>query len=81
MKEGNQKKFEGSGGVGLIFSRLSLEGPIKKDKASFLIAGRRSYADVLFRPFFNDDLSDSKFYFYDLTAKVNWTMNEKNRFN
>lgn len=80
MKEGNQKEFTGSGGVGLIFSRLSLEGPIKKDKASFLIAGRRSYADVLAKPFLNEDISGSKFYFYDLTAKVNWSMNEKNRF-
>jgi len=80
MKEGNQKEFTGSGGLGLIFSRLSLEGPIKKDKASFIIAGRRSYADVLAKPFLNDNLSGSQFYFYDLTAKVNWTMNEKNRF-
>ncbi|MAY83042.1 MAG: hypothetical protein CMP59_02830 [Flavobacteriales bacterium] len=80
MKEGNQKEFTGSGGVGVIFSRLALEGPIKKDKASFIIAGRRSYADVLAKPFLNSGLSDSKFYFYDLTAKVNWTMNEKNRF-
>ncbi len=80
MKEGNQKKFAGSGGLGLIFSRLTLEGPIKKDKASFVIAGRRSYADVLARPFLNDDLSDSKFFFYDLTAKVNYKLNDKNRF-
>jgi len=80
MKEGNQKEFTGSGGVGLIFSRLALEGPIKKDKASFLIAGRRSYADVLAKPFLDDNLSGSQFYFYDLTSKVNWTMNEKNRF-
>lgn len=80
MKEGNKKEFAGSGGVGLIFSRLALEGPIKKDKASFIIAGRRSYADVLAKPFLQDNLSNSQFYFYDLTAKVNWTMNEKNRF-
>lgn len=80
MKEGNKKEFTGSGGVGLIFSRLALEGPIKKDKASFLIAGRRSYADILAKPFLNDDLDGTKFYFYDLTAKVNWTMNAKNRF-
>ncbi len=80
MKEGNKKEFHGSGGVGVIFSRLSLEGPIKKDKASFLIAGRRSYADVMAKPFLSSDLSGSKFYFYDLTAKVNWSMNEKNRF-
>lgn len=79
MNEGNSKEFEGSGGVGLIFSRFSLQGPIKKDKASFLIAGRRSYIDVLAKPFLDDDLKDSKFYFYDLTAKVNWQLNDKNR--
>jgi hypothetical protein len=79
MNEGNSKEFEGTGGVGLIFSRLALQGPIKKDKASFLIAGRRSYADILAKPFLNDDLKDSKFYFYDLTAKVNWQINDKNR--
>jgi len=79
MKEGNKKEFTGSGGVGAIFSRLSLEGPIKKDKASFLIAGRRSYADILARPFLNDNLSGSRFYFYDLTAKVNYEIDPKNR--
>lgn len=80
MKEGNKKKFTGSGGLGLIFSRLTLEGPIKKDKASFIIAARRSYADVLARPFLSSSLSGSKFYFYDLTAKVNYKLNDKNRF-
>jgi len=79
MKEGNKKKFTGEGGLGLIFSRLSLEGPIKKDKASFIVAGRRSYADILARPFLRNDLKDSKFYFYDLTAKVNYQINEKNK--
>ena len=79
MNEGNSKEFEGSGGVGVIFSRLALQGPIKKDKASFLIAGRRSYADILAKPFLRDDLKDSKFYFYDLTAKVNYQINDKNR--
>jgi len=79
MKEGNKKELTGSGGVGVIFSRLALEGPIKKDKASFIIAGRRSYADVLAKPFLNSDLKDSRFYFYDLTAKVNYELNAKNR--
>ncbi len=79
MKEGNKKKFEGSGGVGLIFSRLSLEGPIVKDRTSFIVAGRRSYADVLAKPFLNNNLKDSKFYFYDLTAKVNHQINENNK--
>ena len=78
MKEGNSKKFTGTGGVGLIFSRLALEGPIN-DKTSFIVAGRRSYADVLAKPFLNNDLRDSRFYFYDLTAKINHRINENNR--
>lgn len=75
MKEGNSKKFEANGGVGLIFSRLALEGPIVKDKASFLIAGRRSYGDVLASPF----IDGAGLYFYDLTAKVNYNINENNK--
>lgn len=77
-KEGNNKRLSGQGGVGAIFSRIALEGPIAKDKASFVIGARRSYVDVLARPFLNDDLSGSQFYFYDLTAKVNWIINPKN---
>ena len=80
MKEGNSKKFTGSGGLGFIFSRLALEGPIgKNEKTSFLVAGRRSYADVLAKPFLNEDLKESKFYFYDFTAKINHRINENNR--
>ena len=79
MKEGNSKKFTGNGGVGLIFSRLSLEGPIKDENTSFLIAGRRSYADILARPFLGSDLDGSEFFFYDVTAKVNHRINENNR--
>jgi len=71
-KDGNNKKYQANGGIGTIFSRGSIEGPITKDKASFIIAGRRSYIDVLAKPFLNDDLSGSRFYFYDLTAKVNY---------
>lgn len=80
MKEGNSKKFTGSGGLGVIFSRLALEGPIgKNEKTSFIVAGRRSYADVLAKPFLNEDLKGSKFYFYDFTAKINHRINENNR--
>ncbi len=79
MKEGNSKKFAGEGGVGVIFSRLALEGPIIKNKASFIVAARRSYIDILAKPFLKGDLKDSKFYFYDLTAKVNATLNDNNR--
>lgn len=79
-KEGNNKQFAMQGGIGAIFSRLTLEAPIVKDKASFIIAGRRSYIDVLAKPFLNNDLRNSRFYFYDLTAKVNWKANDRNNF-
>jgi len=79
MKEGNNKKFEMNGGIGAIFSRLSVEAPIVKDKGSFIVAGRRSYIDVLAAPFLSGDLSDSRLNFYDLTAKANYTLNDKNR--
>lgn len=81
MKEGNSKKMEVNGGLGTIFSRLSIEAPILKDKASFIVAGRRSYIDVLAKPFLaqrQPDLKNAKFYFYDLTAKLNWRINDKN---
>jgi len=79
MKEGNLKKFSGSGGIGTISSRLTLEGPIIKDKTSFLVAGRRTYAD-LFLPFAKDpDVRDNTLFFYDLNLKVNHVFNEKNR--
>ncbi len=79
MKEGNTKEYDVTGGIGTIFSRLAIEGPIKKDKASFIIAGRRSYGDVLAKTF-TDVLDDgAALYFYDLTAKTNVSINEKNR--
>ncbi|MGB0431544.1 MAG: TonB-dependent receptor, partial [Bacteroidia bacterium] len=79
MKEGNMKQTEISGGVGVIFSRLTIETPIVKDRSSLILAGRRSYIDVLARPFLNDDLSDLQFYFYDFTAKANYIINDNNR--
>ncbi|MFT7606543.1 MAG: hypothetical protein ACI8VT_004146 [Saprospiraceae bacterium] len=79
MKEGNRKKLAVSGGIGLIFSRLAIEAPIIKDKASFIVAARRSYIDVLAKPFLSGDLADSKLNFYDLTLKTNYIINEKNR--
>ncbi|MBC8155611.1 MAG: carboxypeptidase-like regulatory domain-containing protein [Bacteroidetes bacterium] len=78
MKEGNAKKPEVTGGIGLIFSRLAYERPLFGGKGSFIIAGRRSYADVLAQPFLNNDLRGSQFYFYDLTAKANYRVNDKN---
>ncbi|MEM6523731.1 MAG: carboxypeptidase-like regulatory domain-containing protein [Bacteroidota bacterium] len=75
MKEGNSKNLEVSGGVGTVFSRLAVQGPIKKDKSSFLVAGRRSYVDILAAPF----TDDATLFFYDLTTKVNYNLNDKNR--
>lgn len=80
MKEGNAKELEVNGGIGVIFSRLSVEAPIKKDKASFIVAARRSYIDVLAKPFLTGNNADAKFSFYDLTAKVNYNLNAKNTF-
>lgn len=80
MKEGNSKKREINGGIGTIFSRLTYEQPFAKSKGSFIIAGRRSYIDILAKPFLSKDLKDSKFNFYDLTAKVNYKLGEKDTF-
>ena len=81
QKEGNMKKFEVDGGLGLIFSRLTVQGPIKKDKCSFIISGRRTYIDVLVQPFLKktSPLKGTKFYFYDLNAKLNVIINDKHR--
>ncbi|MEY3646336.1 MAG: hypothetical protein RL127_1044, partial [Bacteroidota bacterium] len=78
MKEGNAKKLEVNGGIGVIFSRLSIEAPIVKDKASFIVAARRSYIDILAKPFLTGNNKDAAFSFYDLTAKVNYNINTKN---
>lgn len=79
MKEGNSKQFTMNGGIGLIFSRLSLEAPIIKDKASFIVAGRRSYADILAKPFLDEEFKNSALNFYDLTVKTNYKISEKDR--
>lgn len=81
QKEGNLKKYEVDGGVGLIFSHLTVQGPIKKDKASFIISGRRTYADILIQPFLKptSPLKGMDFYFYDLNAKFNVIINDKHR--
>ncbi len=79
MKEGNSKKLAVSGGVGFIFSRLAIEAPIIKDKMSFIVAARRSYADILAKPFLSGSLADSKLNFYDLTFKTNYKISEKDR--
>jgi len=82
MKEGNEKQIHGQGGIGLIASRLTLEGPLVKDKASFIVSGRRTYVDVLAKPFIKPGsaFGGSGYYFYDLNAKANYRLSDKDRF-
>lgn len=81
MKEGNYQKFHMEGGLGLISSRLTLQGPIKKDTSSFIVSARRTYIDVLMKPFIPEDnaFNGSGYYFYDLNAKVNYRFSDKDR--
>jgi hypothetical protein len=81
MKEGNNQKFQLEGGIGLIASRLSIQGPIKKNKASFIVSARRTYIDALSKPFIKSgsQFYGSGYYFYDLNAKVNYRFSEKDR--
>ncbi len=76
MKEGNNQKFSGAGGIGLISSRIALEGPLTKGKNSFLITGRRSYADLFLKLDPNDGGNNVNF--YDLNAKLNVEINKNN---
>lgn len=71
MNDGNTKEFSGKAGIGNISSRLTLEGPIIKDKWSFIVSGRRTYADVVGRLIGIDELDDNQLYFYDLNLKTN----------
>ena len=81
MKDGNINKFQGEGGIGLIASRFSIQGPLKKDKASFIISARRTYIDALATGFIKKTSSfyGSGYYFYDLNAKMNYRFSEKDR--
>ncbi len=79
MKEGNSKRTEVTGGIGSIFSRIAVEAPIIKDKSSFIIAARRSYIDILARPFVKLLQDGGALNFYDITLKANYTINSKNR--
>lgn len=82
LKEGNARQSVVSGGLGLISSRLTVEAPLVEDTASFIISGRRTYIDVLAKPFVNPEsaFAGSGYYFYDLNAKVNWRASRKNQF-
>ncbi len=77
MKEGNNQDFNVNGGLGLISSRLSVEGPLQKDKSSFIVSGRRTYADIFLRA--SEEFKDNILYFYDLNMKANYKIDEKNK--
>lgn len=85
MKEGSKDRLHGEGGIGLLSSRLTLEGPIRKEKSSFLISARRTYVDVLATPIINrsqkgqQDRSTPGYYFYDLNAKINFDAGPKDK--
>ena len=79
MNDGNNQNFGVSGGIGLISARLNVEGPIQKDKSSFLISGRRTYADLFLGLSGEDNVSNSSLYFYDLNAKANYIFSDKDR--
>ncbi len=79
MNDGNNQEFGMSGGIGLIASRLNLEGPLQKGRSSFLLSGRRTYADVFLKLLGDRTLRKAQLYFYDLNAKVNFQLNENNR--
>lgn len=77
MNEGNSKRYNVGGGIGLISSRLNVEGPIVKDKSSFLISGRRTYLDLFLKA--SEQFRNNTLYFYDLNAKLNYRLSKKDR--
>ncbi|PLX12458.1 MAG: TonB-dependent receptor [Marinilabiliales bacterium] len=82
MKEGNMKEIKGEGAIGLLSSKLTVEGPIIKDKTSFIISGRRTYFDLFMRPLMNlagEGAENTGYFFYDLNAKVNHKFSDKDR--
>ncbi len=79
MNEGNNKKFRVSGGLGLISSKLNIEGPLKKDKGSFLISARRTYADVFLKLSNKENLKSASLYFYDINTKLNYKISKKDK--
>ena len=81
MNDGNMKEYEVEGGIGIMSSRLTVQGPIKKDTASFIMSYRRFYLGDLLQPFISDSskFKGSNYYFYDLNAKFNYIISEKDR--
>ncbi|RYF12802.1 MAG: TonB-dependent receptor, partial [Flavobacteriales bacterium] len=79
MRQGNAEKFSVSGGIGLISSKLTLEGPIKKDKSSFIISGRRTYVDALLRLSPDSSINQNTMYFYDVNGKADFQLGENDK--
>lgn len=85
MKEGNMRKFHGEGSIGLVASKITLEGPIAKDRTSFILSARRTYIDLITKPIVasqnrnSNDKYNAGYYFYDITAKVNYRFSDKDR--
>jgi CarboxypepD_reg-like domain/TonB dependent receptor/TonB-dependent Receptor Plug Domain len=79
MKDGNNKKFNASGGIGVISSRLTIEAPLQKDEGSFIISARRTYADLFLKLSSDTTINKSQLYFYDLNAKANYRLGKKDR--
>ncbi len=78
-KDGNNQHFTATGGIGTIASRLTLEGPIVSDKATFIVSGRRTYADLFLKLANDEDIRNAVLYFYDMNAKLNYRINANNR--
>ncbi|WP_050710075.1 MULTISPECIES: TonB-dependent receptor [unclassified Dysgonomonas] len=79
MRDGDNQDYHMSGGLGLISSKLNVEGPIKKGKSSFVIGARRTYADVIARALGSEDIKNTTLYFYDLNMKLNFQLSDKDR--
>ncbi|WP_448633904.1 TonB-dependent receptor plug domain-containing protein [Pedobacter panaciterrae] len=79
MNDGNNQKLGVSGGIGLIAARLNVEGPIQKDKSSFLISARRTYADMFLKLSSDTSINNTQLYFYDVNAKANYILGDKDR--
>lgn len=79
MKDGDDKNYKVSGGIGVIASRINVEGPIVKNKGSFMISARRTYADLFLKLSKDSDVNKSILYFYDINAKANYQLDNKNK--
>lgn len=78
MLDGNNKRVGAEGGIGLIASRLKVDGPLVKDRGSFMVSGRRTYADLFLKLSNDNDINNSQLYFYDLNAKANYQLDDRN---